>query len=86
MNLTTRRALDCLEGGRPRPPERAAAAEDGRTPGRIESGKSCRVRTELENFSWRRASARCPTAVFGPKTPPGRAAPRNALKLNADPT
>jgi len=37
---------------------------------------SRRVRIELENFSWHRASARCPTAVFGTKTPPGRAVPR----------
>ena len=44
------------------------------------------VRSELGNFSWRRASARCSTAVFGTKTPPGRAVPRKVLKLSADPT
>src|SRR5665213_378061 len=44
------------------------------------------VRAELGNFSWHRASARCPTAVFGTKTPPGRAVPRKILKLAADPT
>src|SRR5665213_4032986 len=44
------------------------------------------VRSELENFSCHRASARCPTAVSGTKTPPGRAAPRKVLKIDADPT
>ena len=33
---------------------------------------------ERENFSWRRASARFPTAAFDMKTPPGRAAPRKS--------
>ena len=43
----------------------------------------CRVRIELENFSWRRASARCATAVFGTKTPPARAAPRKVLSSSS---
>src|SRR5665213_898496 len=44
----------------------------------------CRVRIEPGSFSWHRASARCPTAVFGTKTPPGRAVPRKIPNRIAD--
>ena len=62
---------------------RDAQRSDWRTSGkllRIQTGTLCCAHgtplNEFVKFLWHRASARCLTAGFNPKTPPGRAVPR----------